>query len=52
VYLIGTLLLGLAFFYFGFDVAARYNKLRARRLLQASVIYLPLVYVLMVVDKV
>jgi protoheme IX farnesyltransferase len=52
VYLIGTLLLGLAFFYFGFEVAARYTKLQARRLLQASVIYLPLVYVLMVFDKV
>jgi protoheme IX farnesyltransferase len=51
IYLTGTLLLGFAFLYFGLDIASRYTKLQARRLLQASVIYLPLVYVLMVVDK-
>ncbi len=51
IYLVGTLLLGLAFFYFGWEVATRYSRVQARRLLQASVIYLPLVYVLMVLDK-
>jgi len=51
VYLVGTLLLGLAFFYFGWEVATRYTRLQARRLLQASVVYLPLVYVLMILDK-
>lgn len=51
VYLIGTLLLGLAFFYFGWELATRYTRLQARRLLQVSVVYLPLVYVLMVLDK-
>ncbi|MBI3697760.1 MAG: protoheme IX farnesyltransferase [Acidobacteria bacterium] len=48
VYFCGTLALGLAFLYFGLGVRTR---LQARRLLQASVIYLPLVYTLMVLDK-
>lgn len=51
IYLVGTLLLGLAYFYFGWEVATRYTRLQARRLLQASVVYLPLVYVLMILDK-
>ncbi len=51
IYMAGALLLGLGFFYFGWELAARYTRLQARRLLQASVIYLPLVYVLMVLDK-
>ena len=51
LYLIGALALGLAFFYFGMGLATRYTKRHARRLLQASVMYLPLVYVLMVLDK-
>ncbi len=51
IYLAGTLLLGLAYFYFGWEVATRYSRVQARRLLQASVVYLPLVYVLMVLDK-
>ncbi len=48
IYLCGTLALGLAFLYFGVGVK---TKLQARRLLQASVFYLPLVYSLMVLDK-
>jgi protoheme IX farnesyltransferase len=48
VYLFGTLLLGGVFLYFGADMRTR---LQARRLLQASVFYLPLVYGLMVLDK-
>jgi len=50
-YLAGALGLGLAFLYFGWEVAARHTRLQSRRLLQASVVYLPLVYVLMVLDK-
>ena len=48
IYLGGTLALGLAFLYFGIGMR---TKLQARRLLQASVVYLPLVYILMVLDK-
>ena len=51
LYLFGSLAVGLAFFYFGMSVAMRYTKLHARRLLQASIVYLPLVYILMIVDK-
>ena len=51
LYLAGALALGLGYFYFGWDMAARYTRVHARRLLQASVVYLPLVYVLMVLDK-
>jgi protoheme IX farnesyltransferase len=48
VYLFGTLALGVAFLYFGIGMRTR---VQARRLLQASVVYLPLVYGLMVFDK-
>lgn len=48
IYLFGTLALGLAFLYFGIGMRTR---VQARRLLQASVFYLPLVYGLMVLDK-
>ncbi len=48
IYFAGTLALGLAFLYFSLGIR---TKLQARRLLQASVIYLPLVYCLMVLDK-
>lgn len=48
IYFSGTLALGLAFLYFSLGVR---TKLQARRLLQASVVYLPLVYSLMVLDK-
>jgi protoheme IX farnesyltransferase len=51
IYLAGALLLGGAFFYFALRIAAEKNKREARRLLQASVIYLPLVYGLMLLDK-
>jgi len=51
VYFLGTLLLGLAFLFYGTRLAlARSNSL-ARRLVLASVIYLPLVWTLMVLDK-
>ena len=48
IYFCGALALGLAFLYFGIGMRTR---LQARRLLQASVFYLPLVYSLMVLDK-
>src|SRR3990172_7062782 len=51
IYLGGAVLLGIAFLYFAVRTAMAKNKLEARRLLQASVIYLPLVYGLMLIDK-
>jgi len=51
VYLAGALALGAAFFYFGWQVALQGTRMQARRLLQASVFYLPLVYGLLVIDK-
>lgn len=51
LYFAGTLLAGLAFFYYGVRAARARTKIEARRLLQASVIYLPVVYGLMLLDK-
>ena len=52
IYLIGALLLGSGFFYYGARLALRRSNVIARRLLFASIVYLPLVFVLMVLDKV
>lgn len=51
LYLVGTLILGVAFLYYGARAAIAKTTIQARRLLQASVIYLPLVYGLMLIDK-
>ncbi len=51
LYLFGALLLGAAFLHFGIEAARGKTKIQARRLLQASVLYLPLVYALMMIDK-
>ena len=51
IYFVGTLLLGIAFLFFAVRTALIKTKLEARRLLQASVFYLPLVYGLMLLDK-
>jgi protoheme IX farnesyltransferase len=51
VYLVGTLLLGFGYMHYCRRAAAARTVADARRLLQASVIYLPLVYVLMLIDK-
>ena len=51
IYLGGAFVLGIAFLYFAVRTALAKTKLEARRLLQASVIYLPLVYGLMLIDK-
>ena len=50
-YLAGALALGLGFFHFGRRLAIAKTTLEARRLLQASVIYLPLIYGLMILDR-
>ncbi|HWP85227.1 MAG TPA: heme o synthase [Terriglobia bacterium] len=51
VYFSGALLLGLGFLYVAARTAMAKTRLEARRLLQASVFYLPLIYGLMLLDK-
>ena len=50
VYTVGALLLGFYFFYCAAELAFRHSNAVARRLLFASIIYLPFVFVLMVLD--
>ena len=51
VYFSGALLLGLGFSVYGMRLAASRSRVLARRMLLASVIYLPLVFALMMLDK-
>jgi len=51
IYLVGALLLGLWFLYSGVRVAVERSMLRARGVLIASVLYLPLIYGLMLLDR-
>ena len=51
IYLVGALLLGCWFLYSGVRVALDRTTLRARRVLLVSVIYLPLIYGLMLIDR-
>jgi len=51
IYLIGALLLGLWFLYSGVRVALERSLVRARGVLITSVIYLPLIYGLMLLDR-
>jgi protoheme IX farnesyltransferase len=52
IYLVGALLLGCWFLYTGIRVFFDETRIRARQVLLASVIYLPLIYGLMIVDRV
>ncbi len=52
VYFVGALAMGLAFLYSGIRVTLERTRLRARHVLLASVIYLPVLYGLMVFDPV
>lgn len=51
IYFAGTLALGLWFLYAGIRVARERTLVRARGVLMASVLYLPLVYGLMLLDR-
>ena len=51
IYLAGALLLGLWFLYSGVRVALERTAIRARGVLLTSVLYLPLIYGLMLVDR-
>ena len=52
VYLLGALVLGFGFLYFAVRLARSRTLLEAKWLLHASVIYLPLLYGLMMLDKI
>jgi len=59
IYLVGAVILGLALFYFGARLAffkmplvSPQSKMRARHVLQATVIYLPLLFALMMLNSV
>jgi protoheme IX farnesyltransferase len=51
IYLIGALLLGLWFLYSGVRVAMERTAIRARGVLLRSVLYLPFIYALMLLDR-
>ena len=51
IYLIGALILGLVYLYSGVRVAMERTLLRARAVLLTSVLYLPLIYGLMLLDR-
>lgn len=51
VYLVGAIVLGLLFLYSSIRAALSKSRQEARRLLLASVIYLPLLFILMVVNR-
>jgi protoheme IX farnesyltransferase len=49
LYSVGALLLGVGFFYYGAKFALRRANTDARKLLFASIVYLPLLFVLMTI---
>ena len=51
VYMGGASILSLGFVCFGAQLALRRSNMIARRLLLASIVYLPVVFVLLVFDK-
>jgi protoheme IX farnesyltransferase len=51
IYLVAALLLDLAFLYFGFKLAIERNRQRARGLLLASVLYVPILFAFLVFDN-
>ena len=51
LYSVGSVMLGLAFLYFGAQLALGKTNSSARRLLLASIVYLPLVFALLMIDK-
>ena len=52
LYLISAIILGIGFYYFTYQAYSSRSKRAAKRLLHASVIYLPLLYLLMILDRV
>jgi protoheme IX farnesyltransferase len=52
VYLVGAVVLGLAFLWFAIQFARHLTALRARQLFYISILYLPLLLAVMVLDKI
>ena len=52
LYFASAMILGISFYYFAYHAAQSPSKVAAKRLLHASVIYLPLLYLFMLLDKV
>ena len=52
LYLVSAIILGVCFYPFAYQASVSASKLAAKRLLHASVIYLPLLYLFMILDKI
>jgi protoheme IX farnesyltransferase len=51
LYLASAIVLGICFYHFAYQLSLSQSKLAAKRLLHASVIYLPLLYLFMLIDR-
>ncbi|HZD93010.1 MAG TPA: heme o synthase [Candidatus Sulfotelmatobacter sp.] len=52
LYLVAAIILGICFYYFAYHASVSASKLAAKRLLLASVIYLPLLYLFMILGRI
>ena len=52
LYLASAIILGICFYHFAYQASRARSKLAAKRLLHASVIYLPLLYLFMIIDRI
>jgi protoheme IX farnesyltransferase len=52
LYLVSAIILGICFYHFAYKSSLSRSKLAAKRLLHASVIYLPLLYLFMILDRI
>ncbi|HEY0430483.1 MAG TPA: heme o synthase [Pyrinomonadaceae bacterium] len=52
LYLVSAIILGICFYPFAYQATVSASKLAAKRLIHASVIYLPLLYLIILLDKV
>ena len=52
LYLVSAIILGICFYPFAYQASVSASKLAAKRLLHASVIYLPLLYLFMILDRI
>ena len=51
LYMLGATLLSLTYLYFGLRIASERTLFAARKVLLTSIVYLPLLYVLMLADR-
>jgi protoheme IX farnesyltransferase len=52
LYLVSAIVLGICFYHFAHQLSLSRSKLAAKHLLHASVIYLPLLYLVMLIDRI